>query len=133
MALALLFATTWPTELLGAKAADAKTLTRFYWLSAVGTIVFLIVLVQGQSAWVVPIGLGTIVLIAGTVANILNRETVAPRDCLRRITVTILVALLLAAILAILFGWVCSIVPLVLLVLIVAVRYFFERKEEVKK
>jgi|GEM_PF-4615132 len=130
VALALLFATTWPREALVAKTADAKSLTRFYWLSAIGTVTFLIVFVQGQSAWVVPIGLGTMVLIAGTVANILYRETVAPRDCLRLVTLAILTALLLAAILAILFGWTCAIVPLVLLVVIIAVRYLLARKKD---
>ena len=127
--IALLIATLWSKEVME-KMTNSDSPRRLYVLGGAGLIVFLIALLNGAGNWVVPIGIGTMAIIAATIVDVVRKEDATPHERLAKTITTLLVATLIAFILAIVLNWTCAVTPVAGIAIVLGIRHYMFNKEE---
>lgn len=126
----LLIAVTWPKE-LAAKLSSQSSIKRLYVIAASGLVIFVIALIRESGHWILPIGLGTIAIIVATIVDILRTHEGDDASVrLSRISTTLIVTLLVSLLLAIVLAWTCTILPLIVIIAILTVRYVLNGKQQ---
>ncbi len=106
------------------------SMKRLYIVSGVGVVVFFIAVTKQSSLWVVPVGVGTIALLIAAIGDVLRPATRGAAERIAQASFTILTTIGVALIFSFFLDQFCSVVPLLLMVIILAVRHAVIRVKE---
>ncbi len=119
---ALLFSVMWSKDMMANLSAQTSV-KRFYVLSIVGVIVFLIALSKNTGSWIMPVGIGTMAIVVATIVDIMRSDTEHAEGRYSRTVKALLGTLFTTLVFAFIFGWTCSVVPVFLAIVLIAIRY----------
>jgi hypothetical protein len=127
---AFLIITTWTRELLTHLTAQ-DSIKRLYVFSVAGVVVFFIALFTNSTEWILPMGVGTLAVIIATIVDAMQtREGDVGHVRLVRIIISLISVLLATLLVALVLEWTCAIIPLVVSIIILAIRYALHKGAE---
>ncbi len=129
---ALLFVVMWPKDMMANLSAQTSV-KRFYVLSVTGVIVFLIALSKNASSWIIPVGIGTMAIVVATIVDIIRSETEHVDGRYSRTVKALLGTLFVTLVFSFIFGWTCSVVPVFLAIVLIAIRYSLLKNKGIDK
>lgn len=123
---ALVYATLWPRALLVGTLTLVGGMQRLSVLAALGIAGTLLALALDKGAWVIPLAVGTAALMAAFGTDLYAQSMAVPERFLR--VLRALVGILACAfVVAIVRGWTCAVLPIMVLIVVLSVRYALRR------
>ena len=119
---ALLFSVMWSKDMM-ANLSTQTSVKRFYVLSIVGIIIFLIALSKNAGSWIMPVGIGTMAIVVANIVDIIRGDVPDVIGRYSRVVKALLGTLFIALVFAFIFDWTCSVVPVFLAIVLIAIRY----------
>lgn len=130
--IALWFAVVWPKELF-MNLSHSESIKRLYVLSISGIVVFFIAIAKNSDAWIIPIGIGTVAFIMATIADILRKENSTVESRLMMVVKVLIAVFVVALFFALVLKWICSVLPILIAIITLIIRYALYKHKDVKK
>jgi hypothetical protein len=127
--MALLLAVVWPKELLDSLSPE-KTVKRLYVLSIVGVLTFFVAVAKSSNSWILPVGIATVAFILATITDVLRKGKSTANSRLMAVVRTLMIVFAVGVAFAIVLGWSCSILPMLIAVFGLAVRYTLHKRKK---
>lgn len=123
---ALVYATLWPRTLLTGTSTLVGGMQRLSVLAALGIAGTLLALALDKNAWVIPLTVGTVALMAAFGMDLYAQGATVP-ERFARVLWAFVGVLACALVTAVVAGWTCIVLPLMVLIAIMGVRYALRR------
>lgn len=123
---ALVYATLWPRALLTGTLTLVGGMQRLSVLAALGIAGTLLALALDKSVWVIPLTVGTVALMAAFGMDLYAQGATVP-ERFARVLWALGGVLACALVTAVVAGWTCVVLPLMVLIAVMGVRYALRR------